>query len=513
MSAQARIKRLASETAVYGVSSIVGRLINFLLFPLYSQVFAPDVYEPIIVLYAAFIFLNILYQHGMESSYLKFATDRDELQGRSKAFSTALISVVILSILLSVVVWFARGSVGSIVGLSPDYQHLFSFAALIMLLDAVAVVPFADLRLRNRPWLFAGIRVANIVVNVTLNIVLIFVFELGIEAILIANVIASATSVVLLVPVSWPRFSSFDPGLWKKMIRFGMPFVPGGLGYAITERVNIFFLERMDPETVQRLYGLDAATHPELHERALSQGMDVYTQHIVGTYGGMIKLAVLMALFVQMFRYAWQPFFLQRQHDTDAPELYSKVFGVLTLVLLSAFLGIAFLADDLVGIPLPGGRTLIASGYWMGLSIIPIALVGYVFQGWYYHFSAGAYLRDRSRYFLHATLVGSAVAILLNAFLVPDYGMWAAALATSAAYTAMALTLLFLIRRHYPIDYRWNRIIPACVTTAVFFFTWYYFGQLQTWWIELLMVSAFALLAAKILKIPILRSIASLLGR
>jgi len=510
MSVSARIKQLASETAVYGVSSIVGRLINFLLFPLYSQVFDPDVYGPIIVIYAAFIFLNILYQHGMESSYLKFATDGGELEGRSTAFTTAIVSLALLSVALSIVVWFGKGAVASLIGLEPQYQVLLGYASLILLLDALAVVPFADLRLRNKPWVFAGIRLANICVNVILNVVLIFVLDWGIEAILVANVIASAVSVALLLPSTLRRLSSVDGRLWKKMIRFGLPFIPGGLGYALTERINIFFLARMEPETARQLYDLNPETHPELVARVTEHGMGVYTEHVVGTYGGIIKLAVLMALFVQMFRYAWQPFFLQHQHDNDAPRLYGKVFGALTLVLLTAFLGISFFADELVRLPLPGDRTLIASSYWLGLHIIPIALVGYVFQGWYYHFSAGAYLRDRSRYFLHATLAGSVVALGLNAALVPSYGMWAAALATSAAYAVMALTLLVLIRRHYAVSYSWNRIILAVALTCVLFTTWYQLDSLQTWLIEAGLVAGFVGSAARILEIPVFGSIRTL---
>ena len=151
MSFQARIRRLASETAVYGVSSIVGRLINFLLFPLYSHVFLPSEYDPIVLIYAAFMFLNILYQHGMESSYLKFTTDRDELSGRSRAFGTAVISLGGLSVLLSTVMYFAKTPTGLLIGLDESNLYLLNFAALILLLDALSVVPFADLRLRNKP--------------------------------------------------------------------------------------------------------------------------------------------------------------------------------------------------------------------------------------------------------------------------------------------------------------------------------------------------------------------------
>ena len=499
--ATSRIGRLAGETAVYGISSVVGRLINFLLFPLYSQVFPPDVYEPLVILYAAFIFFNILYQHGMESAYLKFATDRKEDAGRSRAFGTAVLSISLVSLALSVIIWLLPGPISALIQLDARYTDLLMLGGWILLLDALAIVPYADLRLRSQPWKFAGIRLANVGVNVGLNIWFIFGLDWGVRGVLMANLVASAVALVLLVPTMAARSGKPDSTLWPKLLRFGLPFVPGGIGYAVTERINLFFLDLMEPQRAVSLYGLTPESHPELHERALEFGDAIFTDHVVGVYGGIIKLAVLMALFVQMFRYAWQPFFLQHQEDDDAPALYGNVFRLLTLILLTAFLGISFFADELVRLPLPGERTLIAESYWLGLFIIPIALIGYVFQGWYYHFSAGAYIRDLSKYFLHATLAGSAVALVLNATLVPTHGMWAAAMATSTAYAVMAMTLLMLIRRAYPVPYAWPRILMAVAFAAGLFLAWELVPVLQTWYFEAVLVGAFSLLGARILDV------------
>ena len=499
--ATSRIGRLAGETAVYGISSVVGRLINFLLFPLYSNVFPPDVYQPVAILYAAFIFFNILYQHGMESAYLKFATDRKEDAGRSRAFGTAVLSISLVGLAMSVLVWMLPGPISSLIQLDARYTDLLMLGGWILLLDALAIVPYADLRLRSQPWTFAGIRLANVGVNVGLNIWFIFGLDWGVRGVLMANLVASAVALVLLVPTMATRSGKPDATLWPGLLRFGLPFVPGGIGYAVTERINLFFLDLMEPLRAVSLYGLTPESHPDLHARALEFGDGVFTEHVVGVYGGIIKLAVLMALFVQMFRYAWQPFFLQHQEDDDAPALYGNVFRLLTLVLLTAFLGISFFADELVRLPLPGGRTLIAESYWLGLFIIPMALAGYVFQGWYYHFSAGAYIRGLSKYFLHATLAGSAVALVLNATLVPTHGMWAAAMATSAAYAVMALTLLMLIRGPYPVPYSWPRVLVAVVLAAGLFMAWEFIPMLQVWYLEAVMVGAFSLVGAGILDV------------
>jgi len=468
-----RIRQLASETAVYGISSIVGRLVNFLLFPLYSQVFLPDEYSPIIVLYAAFVFLNIVYQHGMESAYLKFASDNDGVHsGRSPVFTAAMASIGSVMLFVTAAVLLLRGPFSGLIGLDPAHMHLLGWAAAILALDALVIVPFADLRLRSRPWTFAGVRLVNISVNVGLNLWLILGLDMGVEAILMANTAASTITLLLLLPVLAERLTwRVDGTLWKQLVWFGLPFVPGGLGYAMTERINIFFLERMDPATIQHLYA-GRFTDQELAARATELGPGVYTEYIVGTYGGMIKLAVLMALFVQMFRYAWQPFFLQRQRDVDVSALFGRVFFLMTWILGAVLLAVSFAANDIVALPLPGGRHLIAPAYWMGLHVIPVALLGYFFQGWYYHFSAGVYIREKTRWFLHATLAGSAVALVVNAAFVPLGGMMAAAWATTAAYATMALVLYLLVRRTYEVDYAWGRIAALVAVGAGCFLLW-----------------------------------------
>lgn len=487
-----RIRQLASETAVYGVSSIVGRLVNFLLFPLYSQVFLPDEYGPIIVVYAAFVFLNIVYQHGMESAYMKFASDGGIQGGRSPVFTAALVSVASVMLFATAAMLLFRDSFALVVGLGDEYVHLIGWAAAILALDALVIVPFADLRLRSRPWTFAGVRLANILVNVGLNLWLIFGLEMGIEAILMANAAASTVTLLLLLPVITGRMAwQFDVPLWKQLVRFGLPFVPGGLGYAMTERINIFFLERMDPARIAELYA-GRFTDPDLAARAAELGPSVYTDYVVGTYGGMIKLAVLMALFVQMFRYAWQPFFLQRQGDADVAALFGRVFFLVTWILGAVLLAVSFMANDIVALPMPGGRHLIAPSYWMGLHIIPVALLGYFFQGWYYHFSAGVYIRARTRWFLHATLVGSAVAVLVNATLVPAHGMIAAAWATTGAYAAMAFVLYALVRRKYEVQYNWGRVLVLVVIGAACFFLWFRFAWVDGLVWELGLVAAYA---------------------
>jgi O-antigen/teichoic acid export membrane protein len=159
--------------------------------------------------------------------------------------------------------------------------------------------------------------------------------------------------------------------------------------------------------------------------------------------------------------------------------------------MLLVLLGVSFFLRELVAFPLPGGRTLIAEVYWPGLSIVPVAMLGYLFQGWYYHFSAGAYIKKQTRYFIHATLVGSVVALGLNTLLVPRFGMLGAAWATAAAYGAMTLTLLFVVQRFYRVPYAWGRVAVMVVLAGGLFGAWQALPTLQVWWAEGLLLAVF----------------------
>ncbi|MFT5143812.1 MAG: O-antigen/teichoic acid export membrane protein [Rhodothermales bacterium] len=491
-----RLRKLGSETAIYGVSSILGRAVNFLLFPFYTQVLSPEEYGPVTVVYAAFVFLNILYQYGMESAYLKFASATDA--NRPRVFSSAMWSLMGTAALFSTALWVFKGQAAFVIGLSGDHELLLGFAAAILFLDTASVVPFAELRLSNRPIYFAVVRFSSVLVNVSANLLLILGAGMGVEGILLANVASSAVSFVLLFPVVRQNITrDLDRGLWKQMLRFGLPFLPGGLGYAISERVNIFFLSRLPAETVVDLYG--ASMPPET--LATIQGGDAAaaSEYVLGAFG-ILKLAVLAALGVQMFRYAWQPFFLNHAKDEDAPQLFGRIFLILTAALFGVVLGVSFFAAELVAIPLPGGRTLIEPTYWVGLSILPPALLGYAFQGWYYHFSAGAYIQKKTVYFVQSTLAGSVVALAVNFLAVPRFGMLGAAWATAAAYATMAVCLLVLIQRHYPVPYAWGRVLTLVGLACLALFAWTSNAGLRVWWWELLMLTVYSLAAVATLR-------------
>lgn len=466
MSFAHRLRRLVSETAIYGISSVVGRLITFILFPFYSQFFAPDAYGVVSVVFTLFIFANVVYQYGMESAFLKFASDESTGDGRARVTSTVVWSLLGTSVLLSGLLLLARTQVSGAIGLAAEWQYLLNYVAIILILDTAAVVPFASLRLDNKPLRFAAIRIASVLVNVALNVYLIAFRGMGIEAVFVANVVSSAVALGLLLPMLLSGLRlQLDAGLWRSLLRFGLPFVPAGLGYAFADRVSIFFLNVMGPDRVLTLYGDDI--DPNMLA-TLTNSAD-YGEYMAGVFNGIVKLAVIMALVVQMFRYAWQPFFLQHARDHDARPLFARVFTLFVAGSLFVVLAVSFFARELVAIPLPGGRTLVESRYWLGLFVVPTMLLGYLFQGMYYNFAAGAYIERRTGYFVYCAVAAAVVAISINALFVPLYGMLAAAWSAAAAYFVMAAMLYAFVRRFYPIPYDWLAVAKLGVVAGVLF--------------------------------------------
>ena len=532
----ARIRQLASETAVYGVSSVVGRLINFALVPFYTNVLPIDHYGVVILVYTSFVFLNILYTYGMESAYLRYASGNEGRADIKKTFSAAVWSLLATAIVISIILLLFRTQTAWLVGIQENWLDLLYFAALILTFDALAVIPLAELRLANRPWRFASARLLHITINIALNLYLILVADLGIRAIFLANLIASGTVLLFLSPefVKYLRLS-FDSIRWKELLHFGLPFVPGGLAYALSERVSLFFLGKMSQEQVLHLYG-SQINQPGLAEQAQAAAATVYAslahlpaaevalhateaanqvygQYMVSIFGTAYKLAIFMMLISQMFRYAWQPFFLSRAEDPDAKALFSRIFTLFTAVGMFVFLAISFFSLELVSIPLPGGRHLIPQAYWMGVQIVPIALLAYVFQGWYYNFSVGIYLSKKTRYLIHATVIGAAVSLVATWTLVPTMGMTGAALATLASFAAMSLSLLYYSQKEYHVPYNWVHVGLVCVAAAVPFIVWYSMPKLQVWWVETLFITVFGFGVWKVLGSRDIKSIVGLKKR
>lgn len=432
-----RLKELFSDTAIYGLSSVVARFLGYLLVPFYTSFFLPGEYGVIGLIYAGIGFLNVLFTFGMESSYIRYATERDESRDVFRTLQTAILGVgtVLAALMLLGAEWLQP-----LMSLhSHDADLLYTLLIGILWFDALSIVPFAELRLVRKAWLYAGIRIVNVLINLSLNFWLVAGLQWGIEAVLWSNIVASvATTLVLLVITRRQLAGRFQSSILQKALLFGLPYVPNGLGYAVNEFLDRFYISAMSSDDIMRLYG-DGVTADDL----------------TGIYNACYKLAIFMTLGVQMFRMAWQPFFMKYANASDTKVLFAGVFDWFNIVAATLFLIIGLFAVEIAAIPVPfmGGATLIDSRYWAGLSIVPFLLMAYWFQGWFVNFSAGIFIKDQTSKLPMITLVGAAITIVANIWMVPMYGMVGPAIVKVLTYGVMSMLLLYYARKAMNVDY------------------------------------------------------------
>ncbi len=431
-----KLKELFSDTLIYGISSVLARFINYLLVPLHTGVFNTAKYGIIGLVYAAIAFLNVVFTFGMESAYLRYAEDRKEAKNIFKTLQTGLL---IFATLLCGVLYLAMPWLLPLLNLQPETSGIFIMMLGILWFDTLSIVPLAELRLTRRSILFAVLKTVHVIINLALNFYLILGLGLSIEAVFIANLLASMVMTFLV----WAFTADLLKGAWnskwmKKAFEFGWPFVPSGIGFVINEMLDRFLLNGMDPENAHRLYG-----------------SDITPEDVVGIYNACYKLAVFMLLLVQMYRMAWQPFFMRHSRDSDAKVLFGQAFIWYNVFSAFVFMAVALFKEQIVAIRIPGTEaTLIDANYWAGLEIVPFLLLAYWFHGWYINFSSGVFIKEKTKVFYKITLTGAVITIIANLALIPFFGMIGSAVATLFSYGTMATILGLYSKKIMAVPYR-----------------------------------------------------------
>ncbi len=440
-----KIQQLAKDTVIYGISTMLGRFLNFLLVPFYTNLFVPSDFGVISNIYAFIAVVNIIVQLGMESTYMKFAASAefDSDEGRTKVFTSAMQPLLISIGISSVILIAGAEEIAALLGVR-DYTKLIYYTVIIIALDSLVVLPFTELRVKRKARQFALIRIGNILVNISLNILLIVGLHWGIEAVFIANIVSALFSFVFLFNIIRQRFKpSWDAPFVKRILKFGVSFIPAGIAS--------IFMQVIDRPIVEKLAGLE----------------------VLGVYQANYRLGIIMMLFVQMFQFAWQPFFMETSREKNAKEIFSKVFtyfvsaGVLMLVFFSLF------TEDFVKISI-NGFSIIGKAYWSGLDIVPVVLLGYLFNGFHVIFTAGLFIKEKSTSFPILMMLGAVVNVVVNILLIPYMGMMGAALATLASYVVIATGFYFTSNRIYPIKYEFGKITIIAVSltfTAILYYT------------------------------------------
>jgi len=432
------LKRLMHETAIYGLSRIVSRLINVILMPLYTHALVPAEYGLVAIVFTYIAFVKVVYSHGMDFAFMRFYKPQHEPHEAKRTFSTAFWSLAGWSIAASIAVTAFARPIASLIGLPPALTDVVTYSAWIMTCDTICLAPFAYLRMNHKAAAFVGVETFNIVLNVVLNYVFLFTIPMGVRGVFLATLVTSAVTLLVVIPVIVDNLSfSLDRTMYKDMLRFAIPILPAGV----------------------------ASMMVQLVDRPLLQNI-THNDALVGIYQANYRLGIFMQLVINTFDAAWRPFYLERSDDPGAHKLIARVMTYFTTGAALLFLAVTLLVPFLVSLPLPGGRTLIHPAYWSGLSVVPVVTLGYLFNGMYYNLLAPVTIVKRSERVTYATAIGALVNVGTNLWWIPRWGMMGAAYATLAAYAAMALSLWLMGRELYPVQYEAGRLAMAAGVTA-----------------------------------------------
>lgn len=448
------IRQLASQTFWYGFSNIFGRFLNYLLTPLLTGIFASEKYGDISVLFASAAFLQVVYSFGMETSYFRFTRDHAE----EKIYNNGGIILLVLTLLLTGLLLLPTQLMADYLAIGEHPEYI-QWILLIVALDNLAVLPFSKLRHEGRPRKFAGIKILNILTNI--GLVLFFLvwckgaYERGedtvwarfydpsidIGYVIIANMVASAFTLLLLwKEIKALRFS-IDRTLLRQMLVYAAPLLIVGFGGMVNETIDRIMLTRLYPGSVD-----DARSAN-------------------GIYSANAKLAVVITLFITAFRMGAEPFFFRQSKEGKAPETYARVMNFFVITCCVCFLSVMLFLD--IWKHFMGIRK--HPEYLEGLKVVPLLMLGKVFLGIYYNLSIWYKLTNRNLMAAWITLAGAGITILLNALLIPAYGFMGCAIASLICYGFMMLISYLQGQKYYPVPYAWKKSIGYIITCVGLF--------------------------------------------
>ncbi len=439
------LKRFFQDTFIYGLATVLPRLMNFLLVRLHTDTLENASYSDNTTFYIYAAFFNVLLTYGMETSFFRFFNK--EKSKENQVFSTALISLTITTLLFFAMVWYFNESLAEFVNLKLSY---FNFLVGVLALDTLVVVPFAYLRASGRPIKFSVIKLSNIFTYVLLNIFFLWAMpkyniqlltafsDDPVQYVFIANLAASAMTFLLLSPYFFRAKLQFDFSILKSLLSYGWPIMIAGMAYIINENFDKWLLPQ--------ILGKD----------------------INGAYSACYKIAVFMTIFIQGFRLGAEPFFFSHAKEKNAKTTYAMVMkyfvilGSLMLVFVTVYLD--FFKEMLVA----------DSSYWIAIEIVPVVLLANLFLGIYFNLSIWYKLTDKTRFGMYLSLVGAVVTITFNYILIPEIGFMASAWTTLIAYGTMVITSYALSRKYYKVPYQLGSIGMYIILSALFAFTSFY---------------------------------------
>lgn len=436
------LRQLASQTAIYGLSSIIGRFLNYLLVPLYTYTFSAGAYGVVSEFYAYAGFFAVLLVGGLETGYFRFRNKQDF--DDDSVYANASSFLITLNLLFLALMLTFKQPLADRLHYSAHPEYLLWFS-IILALDAITALPFARLRAENRAWRFAAVKLTEIFLTITFNLFFLvacpklvtlwpdtllartYDASIGVGYVFLSNLLASAFKTLLLLPLFKGVRFQLSPGLLKPMLSYSLPMVIIGFAGMVNEMLDRAILKYMLP--------YDLSTNLKM----------------LGIYGACYKLSILMTLFVQAFRYAGEPFFFSIAGRADAKRSYALVMNYFVLFGMFIFLVVALYIDFF--------KYFIGPEFRQGLPVVPVLLLANLLLGIYINLSIWYKLTDRTGLGAWVALSGAALTAGLNYWWIPVWGYTGSAWATLSCYLFMVILSWLLGRHYYPVPYNLPKII------------------------------------------------------
>ena len=447
-------KSLFKQTFIYGLATVLPRMLSFILVPLYTDpsVLSVEEYGRVSFIFAYFVLFNVVLAYGMETAFFRFFNKEEH---QEKVTSTSAVSIIISSFILLGIAFLFRHQISSLINIDLQYLNL---VFIILLLDALVIIPFSWLRATAKPMRYAIIKIFNVAVNLGLNVFLLLYLkdlaegnsifdsiykpDFEISYIFISNLIASGLTLLLLLPFYTKIKFTFNTVLWKKMMRYALPVLIAGIAYSVNETFDRILLEYLLP--------------PDIADKQL------------GMYSACYKLALFMTLFATAFRLGIEPYFFSHSKTENPQKNYATILEYFVAFGSVILLTVVVFADVLKP------YIIRSEAYYEAMWIVPFILLANFCLGIYHNLSVWYKITDRTKFGAYISIFGAIVTLVLNYALIPIIGFKGSAIATLSAYGLMMLLSFYFGRKYYPVPYNFKKISLYLVVSILFSFIFFY---------------------------------------
>ena len=443
------LKTVYKQTFIYGLATVVPRMLSFLLVRLHTDKSVLENvsdYGDVSIVFAYFVLFNVVLAYGMETAFFRFFNKEPN---KESVLSTSSISLLLTSLVFLVLGLVFQHQIAALTHIHVNYIVLVIW---ILFLDALVIIPFAYLRAQGKPVKYTAVKLTNVVVNLGLNIFLlvylkvlsvdnsiwdsIYIANFEVSYIFIANLLASAVTLLILLPFYFKVTYKIDTLLWRKMLRYALPVLVAGVAFSVNETFDRVLLERLLPEEIAKTS--------------------------IGMYSACYKLALFMMLFATAYRLGIEPFFFSHSKTKGAEKNYAQVLELFVVFAAVILLTVVVFIDFLKALLIPN------EAYWEAMAVVPILLLAYLFLGIYHNLSVWYKVTDRTKFGAYISVFGALITLVINGMFIAQFNYMASAVATLAAYFTMTLMSYYFGKKYYPIPYNLKKIV-LYISLAILF--------------------------------------------